>query len=88
LFFNYVSISPRTGDELEKNDKNLFYQTFSKVPWGHIKLLIDKIKDWNEALFYINQTVENGWSRDVLALQIKSGLFKRSGKAVFRPLRK
>jgi predicted nuclease of restriction endonuclease-like (RecB) superfamily len=94
LFFKYFLISPqtgdepekikspRTGDELEESSKSLFYQAVVRIPWGHVKLLIDKIKDHNEALFYINQTVENGWSRDVLALQIKSCLFKRSGKAV------
>jgi len=53
-----------------------------QLPWSHIKIILDKIKDHNEALFYINQTIENGWGRDVLALQIKSNLFKRSGKAV------
>jgi len=94
LFFKYFLISPRTGDELEniksprtgdeleKVDNRLFYQAIRGIPWGHVKLLIDKIKDHKEALFYINQTVENGWSRDVLALQIKSDLFKRSGNAV------
>ena len=31
---------------------------------------------------YINETLENGWSRDVLALQIKSDLYSRQGKAI------
>ncbi|HPS29628.1 MAG TPA: PDDEXK nuclease domain-containing protein [bacterium] len=53
-----------------------------QLPWSHIKIILDKIKDHNEARFYINQTIENGWGRDTLALQIKSNLFKRSGKAV------
>ncbi|MGI6393567.1 MAG: PDDEXK nuclease domain-containing protein [bacterium] len=82
LFFKYFLISPQAGDELEKSSKSQFYQAVVRIPWGHIKLLIDKIKDHNEALFYINQTVENGWSRNVLVLQIKSNLFERSGKAV------
>ncbi len=94
LFYKYFSISPqtgdelgkikspRTGDELEESSKSQFYRAVIRIPWGHIKLLIDKIKDHSEALFYINQTIENGWGRDVLALQIKSNLFKRSGKAV------
>jgi predicted nuclease of restriction endonuclease-like (RecB) superfamily len=33
-------------------------------------------------LFYIQNTITNGWSRDVLALQIKSDLFARQGKAI------
>ena len=82
LFYKYFSISPRAGDELNKVDKSELYKSVSRIPWGHVKLLINKIKDHDEALFYINQTIENGWSRDVLALMIKSDLFNRSGKAV------
>jgi predicted nuclease of restriction endonuclease-like (RecB) superfamily len=35
-----------------------------------------------EARFYMEQTLEQGWSRDVLALQLKSNLYARAGKAV------
>ncbi len=52
------------------------------LPWSHIKILLDKVSDQQEALFYINETLENGWSREVLALQIKSKLYERQGKAV------
>jgi len=52
------------------------------LPWSHIKIILDKIKDHQAALFYIYETIENGWSRDVLALQIKSGLYSRQGKAI------
>ncbi len=52
------------------------------LPWSHIKIILDKIKDHQETLFYINETLENGWSRDVLALQIKSDLYSRQGKAI------
>lgn len=40
-------------------------------------MLIGKVKDDKAALFYIEKTIENGWGRDVLALQIKSDLFVR-----------
>ncbi|MBQ7210659.1 MAG: hypothetical protein IJS05_07190 [Paludibacteraceae bacterium] len=34
------------------------------IPWGHHKLLIDKCStDPNKALFYVQQTIENGWSQ-------------------------
>jgi predicted nuclease of restriction endonuclease-like (RecB) superfamily len=57
-------------------------QVGGQLPWSHIKILLDKVSDYKEALFYINQTIENGWSRDVLALQIKSDLFARQGSAI------
>lgn len=53
-----------------------------QIPWGHNIHIFTKAKKFNEAFFYIQQTIENGWSRDVLALQIKSNLFARQGKAI------
>lgn len=98
LFYKYVLIRPQLGDELKNlkspqledefaivnqpSDNRVAFQMIIQMPWGHIKLLIDKIKDLKEAQFYIQQTIENGWSRDTLALQIKTRLYDRSGKAV------
>ena len=53
-----------------------------KIPWGHNIVIISKCKNSNEALFYINKTLENGYSRAVLIHQIESDLYKRLGKAV------
>jgi len=55
---------------------------FTCVPWGHHMLILKKIKDIKEALFYINKTIENNWSRAVLEYQIESNLYGRQGKAV------
>lgn len=57
-------------------------QLVTQIPWGHNILIFTKSKDIIEALFYINQTIVNAWGRETLALQIKSDLYKRSGKAV------
>ncbi|MBK7695584.1 MAG: DUF1016 domain-containing protein, partial [Saprospiraceae bacterium] len=35
-----------------------------------------------EALFYLQQTIENNWSRAILTLQIEQDLFSRQGKAI------
>jgi len=35
-----------------------------------------------EALFYIQKTIQNNWSRSVLTHHIESNLFKREGKAI------
>ncbi len=60
-----------------------FTQQFvAKIPWGQNILIFSKAKDIEEAIFYIQQTIENGWSRDVLALQIKTALYQRQGKSV------
>ena len=52
------------------------------IPWGHQKLLIDKCESIKQALFYIDKTIENNWSRAVLEYQIETNLYGRQGKAV------
>lgn len=59
-----------------------FHQLGGKIPWRHHVEIFTKTKKMNEAHFYIQQTIENGWSRDVLALQLKSQLYERQGKAI------
>jgi len=77
-----IQISPQPVDELANKTQLFVKQSVFKLPWGHIRLIIDKIKDLNQATFYVKQTIENSWSRDTLALQIKSNLYERSGKAI------
>ena len=53
------------------------------VPWGHHRIIIDKCgNDVEKALFYVRKAVENGWSRNVLAIEIDGDLYSRQGKAV------
>ncbi len=52
------------------------------VPWGHHVVLLDKAKTVDEAMFYIQQTIENNWSRAILTLQIEQNLYSRQGKAI------
>lgn len=59
-----------------------FHQIGGKIPWRHHVEIFTKAKNINEAHFYIKETIENGWSRDTLALQIKSQLHHRQGKAI------
>ena len=60
----------------------IFHQLGGKIPWRHHVEIFTKAKSLPEAHFYIQQTIENGWSRDVLALQIKSQLYQRQGKSI------
>lgn len=57
-------------------------QPVDQIPWGHNILIFTKSSSLQEARFYIQQTLENGWSRDVLALQLKSNLYSRAGQAI------
>ncbi len=55
----------------------------SAIPWGHHKYIMDKCEgDTGKALFYVRQTVENGWSRAMLLNWLDSNLYERQGKAL------
>ncbi len=53
-----------------------------QIPWSHNILIFTKAKTTEEAQFYIQQTIEHGWGREVLALQLKSNLYGRQGKSI------
>jgi predicted nuclease of restriction endonuclease-like (RecB) superfamily len=95
LFYSYLLISPQAGDEIklrpQVEDKLIIHpqlgdelqlELLKQIPWGHIKLLIGKIKDKDIALFYVKKIIEHNWSRDILDLQIKSNLHLREGKSI------
>lgn len=55
---------------------------FIQIPWGHNIAIISKCKNLDEAIYYVSNTLNHGWSRSVLLHQIESGLYKREGKAI------
>jgi len=52
------------------------------IPWFHHVTLIEKVKDIPTRLWYMQQTIQNGWSRNVLLLMIDGGAHHRQGKAI------
>ncbi len=52
-------------------------QAVAQIPWGHNCLLLDKVKDTKIRNFYIEATIKNGWSRNILVHQIESNLYHR-----------
>jgi predicted nuclease of restriction endonuclease-like (RecB) superfamily len=63
-------------------DEALVQATLAQITWYHNIALIEKASTADERLWYARQTVENGWSRNVLVHQIESGLYRRQGKAL------
>ncbi len=57
-------------------------EIFFSIPWGHHILIMQRCKNIDKALFYIQQTMENNWSRNILDWQIDSDLYERQGKAI------
>ena len=87
LYSDYNKIVPQS---VAQNKKEIVPQVVAQlqnllfsVPWGHHRLLIDKcLGNPKKALFYLQQTVSNGWSRDMLLNFISSNLYERQGKAL------
>jgi predicted nuclease of restriction endonuclease-like (RecB) superfamily len=54
----------------------------ASVPWRHHMEIISHTETLEEAIFYVEQTIENGWSRSTLKDKMKSDLYSRQGKAL------
>ncbi len=53
------------------------------IPWGHHRYLIDRYsKEPEKALFYVKETIKNGWSREMLLNFMDTDLYEREGKAL------
>ena len=53
-----------------------------QIPWGHHIQIFTKSKSVKEAMFYVQKTIENGWSRAVLMNFMEADLFSAQGKAL------
>jgi predicted nuclease of restriction endonuclease-like (RecB) superfamily len=63
-------------------DEQFVHQLGGQIPWKHNCIIISKIKDQALRIWYIQKTVEYGWSRNILEMQIETGLHQRQGEAV------
>jgi len=64
------------------SESSIGQQLVAQIPWGHNLVILGKVKDCEEAVFYIQKTIQNNWSRAVLTHQIEGSLFQREGKAI------
>jgi predicted nuclease of restriction endonuclease-like (RecB) superfamily len=58
-------------------DLEILQQVAAKLNWRHHQTLLDQVKNYPEMLWYAEQTIENGWSSNVLDLRINSNLYDR-----------
>jgi predicted nuclease of restriction endonuclease-like (RecB) superfamily len=63
-------------------DLEFVQQAVAQLPWGHNLVLLDKFNNTEMRTWYAQKTIENNWSRNVLVMQIESGLLERQGAAV------
>lgn len=54
----------------------------AQIPWRSNISLLDKLSDEESRIWYAYKTIENGWSKTILDMQIRNKLFERTGKSV------
>jgi predicted nuclease of restriction endonuclease-like (RecB) superfamily len=62
-------------------DERILQQLAAKIPWFHNCMLLEKVKDPERRIWYLQQTIQNGWSRSSLISQIDGSLYERIGAA-------
>jgi predicted nuclease of restriction endonuclease-like (RecB) superfamily len=63
-------------------DASIVPQRVALLPWGHLRLLLDRVKEPDARQWYLQAALEYGWSRDVLAHMISGQLRERQGKSM------
>lgn len=89
-FYELYSINPQQAVvDLDNDEKMLpscndyISNTIFSIPWGHHVVIIGKCRnDQQKALFYVNEVIENNWSRAVLLNFLDTDLYERQGKAI------
>ncbi len=61
----------------EYPDFEFVQKVSAQITWSDNLLILDKVKEFEKRKWYINETVKNGWSYDILDWQIKSNLYER-----------
>ena len=75
-----LSISPPVVAKLES--AVILQSLVTKIPWTHNIILMEKVKDLAVRGWYMQATLQQGWSSDVLALMIDGRTHERQGKAI------
>lgn len=70
-----MSITPQTVAQIIKD-------SVCRIPWGHIRYILDKKWNLEKSFFYVQKILENGWSRAVLLNMIDTKLYESQGKSI------
>lgn len=86
-FLDMSGFSPRNIKYMRKfaecwPDYEIVQRVAAQIPWRSNISLMDKLSDEKSRIWYAQKTIENGWSKTILDMQIESKLMERSGKVV------
>ena len=77
-----LPILQATLAKLENDGTDFVQVPLAQISWYHHISLLSKVKDDAERAYYITETAQNGWSRDVMLMQIDNGYIHAKGHAI------
>ena len=77
-----LPILQATLAKLEEEGKEFVQVPLAQISWYHHISLLPKVKDIAQRAYYITETAQNGWGRDVMLLQIDNGYIHAKGHAI------
>lgn len=63
-------------------DPRIVQQLAAQIPWFHNCVLLDRVPDPSGRAWYVSETMQHGWSRSILEMQIATRAHARQGKAI------
>lgn len=75
-------VQPAVAQLNQMQTSQLVQTLVAQIPWTHHTKILDKTKELHERLFYIKKAIENGWSKNILKLQIDNDLYQRQGNTI------
>lgn len=85
--YPHLEFVPQPVAQIDSDPKRpqlaaLFHvELIQSVPWGHHSELMAKVKDPATRKWYMQAVIENGWSRNILVMQIETAAHRRKGRA-------
>lgn len=77
-FYLAYQNTPPAGRQFQDNPP----EVLSSIPWRHNSVLVEKLKKYEERMWYAQKTIEHGWSRSILEIMIENSLHAREGRAI------
>jgi len=74
----YTETDQKLPQSAAVSENNILPQVVAVLPWGHNRLILSKIKDKKEALYYAEAAVKMGWTRNLLLNFIKADTYHNS----------
>jgi len=71
----YTETHQKLPQSVAVSENNILPQVVAVLPWGHNRLILSKIKDKQEALYYAEAAVKMGWTRNLLLNFIKADTY-------------